>query len=70
MQLMESGNQYLFSIPYTPKTKHCLKFNDAKAFKVLRFNAIGKVSKENYKKYFLYACKKEEFRKAKNHTQQ
>ena len=76
---MESGNKYLFSIPYTPKTnviemffsqiKHYLKLNK----KILRFNelkkevklAIRKVSKDNYKNYFLYAYKKKELRKIK-----
>ena len=65
--IMDSGNKYLFSIPYTPKTnviemffsqiKHYLKLNK----KVLRFDelivevnqSIRKVSKNNYKNYFL-----------------
>ena len=69
----------LFSVPYTPKTnpiemffnqiKHYLKLNK----KVLKFEdlkksvrtAINKVKKENYKNYFLYAYKKNEFRKVK-----
>ena len=81
--ILESGNKYLFSIPYTPKTnviemffrqiKHYLKLNDAKAFKVLRFDelnkevkqAIRKASKDNYKNYFLYAYKKNKINKAK-----
>lgn len=70
--ITNSGNKYLFSIPYTPKTnpiemffnqiKHYIKLNK----KVLRFNelkdeiknAIKKVKKKNYKNYFLYAYKK------------
>ena len=77
--ILESGNKYLFSIPYTPKTnviemffsqiKHYLKLNK----KILRFNelkkevklAIRKVSTDNYKNYFLYAYKKKELRKIK-----
>lgn len=77
--IIKSGNKYLFSVPYTPKTnpiemffnqiKHYLKLNK----KVLKFDelkeetkkAIEKVKKENYKKYFLYAYKKEDLRKYK-----
>ena len=65
--IMNSGNKYLFSIPYTPATnssienyfnqiKHYLKLNK----KVLNYdelneeikNAIKMVRKENYKNYF------------------
>ena len=78
--ITESENNYLFSVPYTPKTnvvemffnqiKHYLKLNK----KVLRFDdlkkevkkAIKKVKRENYKNYFLYAYKKNELRKAKS----
>ena len=78
--ITNSGNKYLFSIPYTPYTngaieayfnqiKHYLKLNK----KVLKFNelkeetkkAINKVSKENYKNYFNYAYKKDDLRKYK-----
>ena len=78
--ITNSGNKYLFSIPYTPHTngaieayfnqiKHYLKLNK----KVLKFNelkeetkkAINKVSKENYKNYFNYAYKKDDLRKYK-----
>jgi transposase-like protein len=77
--ISNSGNKYLFSVPYTPKTnsiemffnqiKHYLKLNK----KVLKFNelkeevknAISKVKKENYKNYFNYAYKKDELRKYK-----
>ena len=78
--ITNSGNKYLFSIPYTPHTngaieayfnqiKHYLKLNK----KVLKFNelkeetkkAINKVSKENYKNYFNYAYKKNDLRKYK-----
>ena len=77
--ITESENNYLFSVPYTPKTnvvemffnqiKHYLKLNK----KVLKFDelkkevkkAIKKVKRENYKNYFLYAYKKNELCKAK-----
>ena len=77
--ITESENNYLFSVPYTPKTnvvemffnqiKHYLKLNK----KFLKYEdlkksvrkAIKKVKKENYKKYFLYAYKKNELRKVK-----
>ena len=77
--ITESENNYLFSVPYTPKTnvvemffnqiKHYLKLNK----KVLSFDnlkkevkkAIKKVKRENYKNYFLYAYKKNELCKAK-----
>lgn len=75
--ITNSSNQYLYSVPYTPKTnpvenffnqiKHYLKLNK----KVLKFDdlskevkkAIKNVKKENYKNYFLYAYKKEQLRK-------
>ena len=71
--IINSGNKYLFSLPYTPKTnaieqyfnqiKHYLKLNK----KVLKFdeligevkNAIKQVKKENYKNYFENAYKKD-----------
>ena len=75
--IVKSGNEYLFSIPYTPETngtiemffsqiKHQLKLNK----KVLKFKelqeevkiAIKKVKKENYKKYFLYAYDKQKLK--------
>ena len=77
--ITESENNYLFSVPYTPKTnvvemffnqiKYYLKLNK----KVLKFDdlkkevkkAIKKVKRENYKNYFLYAYKKNELRKVK-----
>lgn len=77
--IIKSGNKYLFSVPYTPKTnpiemffnqiKHYLKLNK----KILKFNelkeetkkAIDKVKKENYEKNFLYTYKKEDLRKYK-----
>jgi len=64
--IINSGNKYIFTIPYTPKTncienwfnqiKHYLKLNK----KVLKYdeliveikNAIKQVKKENYKNYF------------------
>lgn len=77
--ITKSENNYLFSVPYTPKTnvvemffnqmKYYLKLNK----KVLKFDdlkkevkkAIKKVKRENYKNYFLYAYRKNELRKAK-----
>jgi transposase len=71
--IINSGNKYLFSLPYTPKTndieqyfnqiKHYLKLNK----KVIKFdeligevkNAIKQVKKENYKNYFKNAYKKD-----------
>lgn len=70
--IIDSGNKYLFTVPYTPKTnaiemwfnqiKHTLKLNT----KVLKFNelklevekSIKKVKKSNYENYFQYAYKK------------
>ena len=68
-EIIDSGNKYLFTVPYTPKTnsiemffnqiKHYLKLNR----RVLKFkelekevkNAIKKVKKKiNYKNYFEY----------------
>jgi transposase-like protein len=76
--IINSGNKYLFSIPYTPKTnapienyfnqiKHYLKLNK----KVLKYdelneeikNAIKMVRKENHKNYFDNAYNKEELSK-------
>ena len=77
--ITESDNNYLFSVPYTPKTNVVeMFFNQIKNYlklnkKVLKFNdlkkevkkAIKKVKRENYKKYFLYSYKKNELRKSK-----
>ena len=79
-KIINSGNKYLFSVPYNPATngpiemyfnqiKHSLKLNKS----TLKFNeleqevknAIYKVKKENYENYFTYAYKKEELRKYK-----
>jgi transposase InsO family protein len=79
-KIINSGNKYLFSVPYSPITngpienffnqiKHSLKLNK----NVLKFNeleqevknSIYKVKKENYENYFTYAYKKEESRKYK-----
>ena len=71
--ITESENNYLFSVPYTPKTNVVeMFFNQIKNYlklnkKVLRFDelknevkkAIKKVKRENYKNYFLYAYKNE-----------
>ena len=74
--ITKSGNDYLYSVPYTPKTnaiemffnqlKHYLKLNK----KVMKYNelkneikiAIGKIKSENYKNYFDHAYKKKESR--------
>jgi len=67
--IINSGNKYLFTIPYTQKTnspienyfnqiKHYLKLNK----KVLKYNELNdeikNVKKENYMNYFNYAYKK------------
>lgn len=71
--ISDSGNKFLFSVPYTPKTNGAVEafFNQIKQYlklnkKVLRFpalkkeveKAIKKVSNDNYKNYFLYAYRK------------
>ena len=71
--IIASGNNFLFRVPYTPKTNGAIEayFNQIKQYlklnkKVLRFpqlkleveNAINKVTKENYKNYFRYAYTK------------
>jgi len=75
--ILNSGNKYLFSIPYTPITNLPIEgyFNQIKNYlklnkKILRFNeleeeikkSIKKVKKENYINYFNYAYKKEELK--------
>ena len=74
--IINSGNKYIFTIPYTPKTncienwfnqiKHYLKLNK----KVLRYdelvveikNAIKQVKKKNYKNYFANAYNKDAYK--------
>jgi transposase len=74
--IINSGNKYLFTIPYTPKCnaieqyfnqiKHYLKLNK----KVLKYdelvieikNAIKQVKKENYKNYFENAYNKDAYK--------
>ena len=75
--IINSGNKYLFSLPYTPKTnapieqyfnqiKHYLRLNK----KVLKYdelvieikNAIKQVKKENYKNYFDNAYNKDAYK--------
>jgi transposase len=74
--IINSGNKYIFTIPYTPKTncienwfnqiKHYLKLNK----KVLKYdelvveirNAIKQVKKENYKNYFENAYNKDAYK--------
>ena len=74
--IINSGNKYIFTIPYTPKTncienwfnqiKHYLKLNK----KVLKYdeivveikNAIKQVKKENYKNYFENAYNKDVYK--------
>ena len=68
--ILKSGNQYLFSIPYTPMTNspienyfnqiktYIKKNRDVYTFDGLKNNidkAIDKVKPENYKNYFQYA---------------
>lgn len=78
--IIESNNNYLFSVPYTPKTnaienmfnqfKYYLKLNK----KVLKFNeikleikkAFTKITKQHYKNYFLYAYDKDKLKLPKN----
>ena len=64
--IIESGNDYLFSVPYTPKTNAIEQyFNQIKTYlkkdrnveniNKLKINvdkAIGRVKPENYKNYF------------------
>ena len=77
--ILDSGNKYLFTVPYTPKTnaiemwfnqiKHTLKLNK----KVLKFNelklevkkSIRKVKTNNYENYFEYAYNKSKSYKLK-----
>ena len=67
--ILKSGNQYLFTIPYSPTTNavemyfnkiktHIKKNRDIYTFSELEKNvdkAIDKVNPENYKNYFQYA---------------
>jgi transposase len=68
--ITKSGNEYLFAIPYTPKTNNPIEayFNQIKTYmkknrNVENYeqleknveNAIEKVKPENYKNYFQYA---------------
>jgi hypothetical protein len=68
--ILKSGNQYLFSIPYTPMTNspienyfnqiktHIKKNRNVYTFECLKNNidkAISKVKPENYRNYFQYA---------------
>ncbi len=68
--ITKSGNEYLFAIPYTPKTNNPIEayFNQIKTYmkknrNVENYeqleknveNAIEKVKPENYKKYFQHA---------------
>ena len=72
--ILKSGNKYLFSVPYTPKTNAIeMWFNQIKTYikknrNVYTFEgldkniekAIEKVKPENYKNYFDYAYKTKE----------
>jgi transposase len=75
--IINSGNKYLFSIPYTPKTNRTIEefFNQIKHYlklnkKVLKYdelvieikNAIKQVKKENYKNYFENAYNKDAYK--------
>tara|TARA_B110000285_G_C14926391_1_gene515204 strand:- start:506 stop:826 length:321 start_codon:yes stop_codon:yes gene_type:complete len=77
-----SGNQYLHTVPYTPKTnpiemwfnqlKHFLKLNR----KVLMYDAlkksvsgaISKIKPKNYNNYFMYAFQKDHFKMPSNQS--
>jgi transposase len=75
--IINSGNKYLFSLPYTPKTNRTIEefFNQIKHYlklnkKVLKYdelaieikNAIKQVKKENYKNYFENAYNKDAYK--------
>jgi transposase len=68
--ITKSGNKYLFSIPYTPKTNHPIEayFNQIKTYLKKQRNvnsfmeleknietAVSKVKPDNYRNYFHYA---------------
>lgn len=69
--IIESGNEYLFSVPYTPKTNaieqyfnqiktYLKKHRNIEDFNKLKINvdkAISRVKPENYKNYFYNAYK-------------
>jgi hypothetical protein len=75
--IINSGNKYLFSLSYTPKTNRIIEefFNQIKHYlklnkKVLKYdelvieikNAIKQVKKENYKNYFENAYNKDAYK--------
>jgi putative transposase len=73
--ITNSGNELLYTIPYTPKTnaienwfsqlKHYLKKDGVLTLSALRTSvrtAIGKIRPENYLNYFRFAYRKEELR--------
>ena len=79
--IIDGGNKYLFSVPYTPKTNGCIEaaFNQVKYYlklnkKVLKFKelknevkkAIENIKPQNYKNYFEYFYKEKDNRKYKN----
>ena len=74
--ILKSGNKYLFSVPYNPKTNRCIEeyFNQIKYYlklnkKILKYDelkeevkrAIKNVKKENYKNYFNNAYNKDAY---------
>lgn len=74
--ILKSGNKYLFSVPYNPKTNRYIEeyFNQIKYYlklnkKILKYDelkeevkrAIKNVKKENYKNYFNNAYNKDAY---------
>src|SRR3989304_1662717 len=70
--ISNSGNKYLFSVPYTPSTnaietffnqiKYYMKLDRTLSFSEIQnslANALSKVTKQNYKNYFKYAYDKD-----------
>jgi hypothetical protein len=76
--IIESGNKYLFSVPYTPKTNGCIEmfFNQMKHYmkinthKTLTIDAINesvrksikKIKRKNYQNYFTYTYDNKAYR--------
>lgn len=81
--ITKSGNQYLYAVPYTPKTnspieqffnqiKHTMKKNrtveNYEQLNTSVLNAIQKVKPENYRNYFQYAYGSNTYYQRKNST--
>lgn len=76
--ITDSGNKYLFSVPYNPKTNGCIEmfFNQMKHYmkldtrKTLTFDtikesvrkSIKKIKRRNYRNYFTYTYDNEAYR--------